>query len=103
MKIVNEIEKRLNNLRHTLHALQREAEEGIAADDICDSICSGFELIEDYPNDPRGHSCLLLIWVRGVPVHVVCAPHEDILLVVTVYIPTMEEWGEDFKTRRRPK
>jgi hypothetical protein len=78
-------------------------EEGITADDICDSMRSGFELIEDYPDDPRGHSCLLLTRVRGAPVHIVCAPHEDILLVITVYIPTMEEWGEDFKTRRRAR
>jgi hypothetical protein len=50
-----------------------------------------------------GHSCLLLTWVSGVPFHVVCAPHEDILLVTTVYIPTTEEWDENFKTRRRPR
>lgn len=103
MNIVDEIKRRLNDVRHSLHALQREAEEGITAADICDSMLSGFELVEEYPDDPRGHSCLLLTWVSGVPFHVVCAPHEDILLVITVYIPTTEGWGENFKTRRRPR
>lgn len=103
MGIVDEIKKRLSNVRHSLHALRREVKEGITADDICESLYSGFELVEEYPDDPRGHSCLVLTWVRGVPAHVVCAPHEDILLVITVYIPTMEEWGEDFKRRRKPK
>lgn len=81
MNIVDEIKKRMKNVRHTLHALQREAEEGLTADDVCNSILGGFELVEDYPDDPRGHSCLILTWVRGAPVHIVCAPHEDILLV----------------------
>jgi len=103
VNIVDEIKKRVNNVRHSLHALQREAEEGITADEICDSMRGGFELVEDYPDDPRGHSCLLLTWVGNMPVHVVCAPHEDILLVITMYIPTMEWWGEDFKTRRKPR
>ena len=103
VNIVDEIKKRMNNVRHSLHALQREAEEGITAEDICDSMRSGFELVEEYPDDPRGHSCLLLTWVRDMPVHVVCAPHEDILLVITVYIATMEGWGKDFKTRRIPR
>lgn len=93
----------MKNVRHTLHALQREAEEGLTADDVCNSILDWFELVEDYPDDPRGHSCLILTWLRGVPIHVVCAPHEDILLVITVYILTIEEWGEDFKTRRKAR
>lgn len=37
------------------------------------------ELIEDYPDDPRGHSCLLLGYgEEGRPIHVVCAPKENI-------------------------
>jgi len=103
VSIVDEIKRRINTVRHTLHALQREAEEGLTADDVCDSMRSGFKLVEDYPDDLRGHSCLILTWVRSMPVHVVCAPHEDIFIVITVYIPTIEEWGEDFKTRRKIK
>ena len=101
MGIVDEVKNRVKNIRHTLHALQREFEEGLTADDIFDSLRTGFEIVEDYPDDVRGHSCLVLTWVRDVPVHLACAPHEDTLIVITAYIPTEEDWGEDFKTRRR--
>jgi hypothetical protein len=31
------------------------------------------------------------------PVHVVCAPKEDSLAVITAYIPNPEEWDGSFK------
>jgi hypothetical protein len=46
------------------------------------------DLVEDYPNDPRGHSCLMLGFGEGGrPIHVVCAPKDD-------------EWAEEFRQRR---
>lgn len=58
------------------------------------------EIIEDYPADPRGHSCLLFAYVAGGrPVHVVCAPKQDYLAVITAYIPSREEWEHNFKKR----
>jgi hypothetical protein len=80
--------------------VQREAEEGLTAADVHDALRKGFELVEDYPDDPRGHSCLLLSWIGETPIHVVCAPHKDVLIVVTIYIPSESEWGPDYKTRR---
>jgi hypothetical protein len=39
------------------------------------------DLIEDYPNDLRGHSCLLLgFGEAGRTVHVVCSPKDEYLL-----------------------
>ena len=58
------------------------------------------KVIEDYPDDMRGHSCLLLGYGNDTrPIHVVCAPHVDYLAVITAYIPYEEEWSDDFKTR----
>jgi hypothetical protein len=58
------------------------------------------ELIEDYPGDARGHSCLLLgFGVGGRAVHVVCAPKEDYLAIITAYLPDQHEWSEDFRVR----
>ena len=59
------------------------------------------ELIEDYPEDARGHSCLL--HGRGADhrdIHVVCTPKKDFLAVITAYLPTEEEWEQDLRTRR---
>ena len=58
------------------------------------------ELIEDYPDDARGHSCLLL--GRGDvdrAIHVVCSPKEDFLAVITAYLPDPEDWSADFRRR----
>ena len=58
------------------------------------------ELIEDYPHDPRGHSCLILGKGLGDrAIHVVCAPKEDYIAIITAYIPDSNEWSADFKKR----
>lgn len=59
-------------------------------------------IIEPYPHDPRGPSCLILGFSADErPLHVLCGNlAEDELLIVTVYEPDMEEWEEDFITRR---
>lgn len=57
-------------------------------------------VIEAYPDDPRGRSCLMLGWIRDErPVHVVCAPKGDYLAVITAYAPDSGQWSPDF-TRR---
>ena len=62
----------------------------------------GGELIEDYPKDVRGHSCLMLgIGEQGRPIHVVCAPKNDYLTIVTAYLPDKSEWEPGFRTRRK--
>jgi hypothetical protein len=58
------------------------------------------DIIEDYPEDPRGHSCL--IFGRGDdnrPIHIVCAPKENYLAVITAYVPDAREWTENFTKR----
>jgi len=58
-------------------------------------------VIEDYPTDPRGHSCLILGYGRdGRPIHVVCAPKGDYLAVVTAYLPDSNQWEDDFRRRK---
>jgi len=61
------------------------------------------EIVEDYPEDQRGHSCLMLGYgTDGRPIHVVCAPKKDFLAIITAYIPDAKQWEKDFKTRRKP-
>ena len=93
MPTTDEIRLRLRrrNVRHTFHALKEEMKEGLTARQVEEALLQGFELVEDYPGDPRGHSCLILTWVKKKPVHIVCAPHEEALIIVTVYIPSREE------------
>lgn len=66
-------------------------------------VIEGGSIIEDYPDDPRGHSCLILgFGGEGRSIHVVCAPGEDYLAVITAYIPEGGEWSDDFKRRKTP-
>ena len=60
------------------------------------------DVIEDYPEDVRGHSCLL----RGEPtpgriIHVVCSPKEEYLAIITAYIPDATEWDDTKRQRRK--
>jgi hypothetical protein len=60
------------------------------------------DVIEDYPEDPRGHSCLLSGETSpGRIVHVVCSPKEDYLAIITAYIPEAAEWDETKRQRRK--
>jgi hypothetical protein len=57
-------------------------------------------LVEDYPDDPRGHSCLLLgSAIGGRAIHVVCSPKADYLAIITAYMPDPKLWSGDFRKR----
>jgi hypothetical protein len=59
-------------------------------------------LIESYPTDPRGPSCLLLGYIaEHRPLHVVCGTLESgELLIITAYEPSAAEWEPDWRTRK---
>lgn len=87
---------------YTEHAIDRmNAEtEMITPEEVRQVILEG-EIIEDYPDDVRGHSCLMFSFTRsGHPVHVVCAPKEQYLGIITVYIPCEAKWEKDFRARK---
>lgn len=72
----------------------------ISAAEVRAAIESG-EILEDYPEDSRGHSCLLLgFGEENRPVHVVCAPKEEYLAVITAYLPDPAEWNAGFRQRK---
>ena len=59
-------------------------------------------VIEDYQEDARGHSCLMLGWGdKKRPVHVVCAEKPDYLAIITAYLPSRDQWEQDWQTRKR--
>jgi hypothetical protein len=59
------------------------------------------EVIEDYPEDARGHSCLLLGHGTGNrPLHVVCAPKAEYLAIITAYLPNSDQWEDNWRTRK---
>lgn len=90
----------LGEHRFTLHALERCMERNISPDVIKKVVFSG-EVIESYPLDKYGPSCLICGSSEdGRILHVQCSI--DPVLIITAYDPTLEpdEWSNDFKRRR---
>ena len=59
------------------------------------------DLIEDYPEDARGHSCLMHGKGFGRrSIHVVCSPKEDFLAIITAYLPSEGVWERNLRIRR---
>jgi hypothetical protein len=85
------------------HALsQMNAPERMISTQEVRAVIFGGELIEDYPEDVRGHSSLMLGWGdKDRPVHVVCAPKPDYLAIITAYLPSPSQWEEDWRTRKK--
>ncbi|MBI4245626.1 MAG: DUF4258 domain-containing protein [Candidatus Rokubacteria bacterium] len=78
---------------------------GLKAADLEEAICQDApEIIEDYPDDPRGPACLVLGWADlARPLHIVVG-YGDLpnvpIEAVTVYEPDPRQWY-DHRVRRR--
>lgn len=91
--------KKILFLPHAVHQMSRPSRM-ISPAEIGAVIAAGV-LIEDYPEDTRGPSCLLLGFGDGRrPIHVVCSPKPDYLAIITAYLPHPDQWSPDFKHRK---
>jgi hypothetical protein len=86
------------------HAIQHAMKEGFKANDILHTVLTG-EVIEDYPDRNR---CLVYadIVVEGIalPLHAVCEFNpelDDVVDIVTAYVPMDEEWVSPQQRRRK--
>jgi len=91
--------KRILFLPHAVRQISKP-DRMILTKDIRYVIENG-EIIEDYPKDTRGHSCLIFGFYENRPIHVVCSPKEEYLAIITAYLPNTKEWNNDFKTRKK--
>jgi hypothetical protein len=92
-----------NNLfEFSKHAVDQTILRGISVQEIRDSINDG-DIIEDYPDDKYGPSCLVFgMTKKNRPLHVQCSyPSRAVIKVITVYEPDPERWI-DYKIRRQP-
>ena len=63
-------------------------------------VINSCEIIEDYPFDTRGHTCL--ISGRGNEkryIHLVCYPTENFLQIITAYLTEEKKWDDNSKNR----
>lgn len=102
MALIDEIRVKIGagDFEYSQHAVDQTTLRHIAVHELREAIASG-EVIEDYPNDKYGPSCLVLgFTVGGRPIHVQCShPSRPLIKIITAYQPDPVEWG-DFKHRR---
>jgi hypothetical protein len=77
----------------SLHATDQTILRGISVNEIREAIQTG-EIIEDYPDDKYGPSCLILGFTdAGRALHIQCSyPRRPLIKIVTVYEPAQSEW-----------
>ena len=94
----NSAEKRIIFLPHAIRQMGRP-DRLITTTDIRSVIFHG-DVIEDYPEDQRGHSCLLLGFdAADRAIHVVCSPKTEYLAIITAYLPYEDDWSDDLRSR----
>lgn len=91
-------DKRILYLPHAISQMNRP-DRLIEPSEVREVIYKG-EIIEDYPDDARGHSCLMVGGeIRNRSIHVVCSPKKDFLAIITAYIPDKNKWTDNFRRR----
>ena len=102
--IIPHIQQRIRDrlYRLTAHAEREREADRITIREIEEALLSErCQVVENYPEDPRGASCLVLgFTLLGLPMHAVCGialPH--MLIIITVYRPDPEQWI-DWKIRK---
>ncbi len=90
----------LEQYEFSKHAVDQTILRRIRVEEVCEAIASG-EVIEDYPDDKYGPSCLVFgHTLRNRPLHVQCShPSRDLVKIITVYEPDPERWI-DFRNRK---
>jgi hypothetical protein len=83
----------------TQHAVKRMTERRITRHEVEEAVGNG-EIIEEYPDDKYGPSCLIYGVTQAEKILHVQASHVPRVKIITVYEPTPDEW-EDGKVRKR--
>ena len=102
MAPIDEIRRKIETEQFELskHAVDQSIIRRISVQEIRE-ISGDAELIEDYPEDKYGPSCLILGKTKeGRPLHIQCSyPSRPLIKVITIYEPDPDLWI-DFKIRR---
>lgn len=86
---------------YSKHAVDQSIVRGIAVHELREAIAGG-AVVEDYPDDRYGPSCLIGgRTAAGRSLHVQCSyPSRSLVRIITLYEPDPQRWT-DLRTRRR--
>ena len=103
MGILGEIQAKILRRKYEFskHAVDQSIIRDIGVVEVEEAISGTSEVIEDYPDDKYGPSCLILGFTKaGRPLHLQCSyPSRPLIKVVTLYEPDPDVWV-DFRIRK---
>jgi hypothetical protein len=102
MALIDELAEKIgvDQFEFSKHAVDQSFIRNIGVQEVREVFIAA-EMIEDYPDDKYGPSCLIFGRTAvGRPLHVQCSyPSRPIVKIITLYEPDSERWI-DFKIRR---
>ena len=83
------------------HAVDHSIMRTISVEEVDEAISGRCVIIEDYPDDKYGPSCLILGFTKaGRPLHVQCSyPSRPLIKIITLYEPNPDLWV-DLRVRK---
>ncbi len=102
--MIEEIRRSFATLEYeySLHAVDQSIRRQITRQELEEAVADG-EIIEHYPTDKYGPSCLILgSTPAGRSLHIHCTvPGPTRVKIITAYEPDPDEWIE-FRSRKKP-
>ena len=103
MALIQEIRVKIKqrHYEYSKHAVDQSIIRNISVAELEDAMAGKSEVIEDYPDDKYGPSCLILGYTKtGRPLHIQCSyPSRPLIKIITLYQPDPEQWI-NFRARR---
>ena len=100
--MIGELRRKIANglIEFSQHAVDQSIIRHISVQEIREAFANS-RIVEDYPDDKYGPSCLVLgFTLKGRPLHILCShPSRPLVKIVTLYEPDPDQWI-DFRTRR---
>ncbi|MGM0377473.1 MAG: DUF4258 domain-containing protein [Bacteroidota bacterium] len=92
-----------NQFEFSKHAVDQSIIRNISVQEVREAVNNNAKIIEDYPKDKYGPSCLILGFTKDQrPLHIQCSyPSRPVLKIFTLYEPDPLKWI-NFEKRRNP-
>jgi len=98
MGMLDEIQEKIRRRLYEFskHAVDQSVIRDISVTELEQAICGSSEIIEDYPQDKYGPSCLILGFTETErPLHLQCSyPSRFLIKIITLYEPDPDLWIE---------
>jgi hypothetical protein len=102
--MLEEIQRKIRKRHYEFskHAVDQSIIRDISVAELEEAISGRCEIIEDYPDDKYGPSCLVLGFTKaGRPFHLQCSyPSRPLIKIITIYEPDPDLWV-DFRVRKK--